>query len=198
MKESCFKKSIIDDAMQYPDWSDERLVNYVRKQDKEAYREIIRRYQEKLMRYAQRLVGDEHVASDVVQNSFIKAYKNLNGFDTKRKFSSWIYRIVHNEALSELKSRRRFISLDGSTWLKSKLAASQDIEQEYAKQEVKKMIEESLNKIDIKYKEPLILFYLEDMRYEQISEILHLPAGTVATRISRGKVKLKKVYEEKR
>lgn len=66
--------------------SDEELVDYVRKKDKESYAEVIRRYKDKLLRYALYLTEDEDKAEDVVQESFIKAYVNLNGFDTKRNF----------------------------------------------------------------------------------------------------------------
>ena len=73
--------------------SDSDVVEIVRTRDKEAYAEIIKRYQMRLMRYASYITGDEHKGVDVVQEAFIKAYVNLNGFDTKKKFSSWIYRI---------------------------------------------------------------------------------------------------------
>ena len=83
--------------------SDEQLVGYIREKDKEAYVEIINRYKDRLMRYAAYLTGDNDNASDAVQEAFIKAYINLNGFNTKKKFSSWIYRIVHNEAMNLLR-----------------------------------------------------------------------------------------------
>jgi RNA polymerase sigma-70 factor (ECF subfamily) len=87
----------------YENFSDEELVEQIRKSDRELYAIIIKRYQEKLLRYANNLIKDESRASDAVQESFIKAFINLNSFNTKKKFSSWIYRIVHNETLNIIK-----------------------------------------------------------------------------------------------
>ena len=87
--------------------SDEEVVEITRIKNKEAYAEIIKRYQGKLMRYAKYLVSDDERASDAVQDAFIKAYINLNSFDTKRKFSSWIYRIVHNETMNLMNKHKK-------------------------------------------------------------------------------------------
>ena len=92
--------------------SDEKVAEIVRTKDKEAYAEIIKRYQTKLMRYAGYIMGDEYKGADVVQEAFIKAYINLNGFDTKKKFGSWIYRIVHNEAMNMLGKYKKQVPMD--------------------------------------------------------------------------------------
>ena len=82
---------------------DQEIVDLIRTKDKELYSELVKRYEDKLMRYALSIVGNEQKAADVVQQSFIKAYVNLQSFNLKKKFSSWIYRIVHNEAINEIK-----------------------------------------------------------------------------------------------
>jgi RNA polymerase sigma-70 factor (ECF subfamily) len=69
--------------------SDEELIEKIRSSDQELYSIIVKRYPDKLLRYATNLIKDEDKAVDVVQESFIKAFINLNGFDTKKKFSSW-------------------------------------------------------------------------------------------------------------
>jgi len=92
--------------------TDEEIVELVSKGNKELYAEIIQRYQTKLMRYAQYLIDDYAKASDAVQESFIKAYINLNGFNTKKKFSSWIYRIVHNEAMNLVNKHKNTTQFD--------------------------------------------------------------------------------------
>src|SRR4030042_4305085 len=92
--------------------SDEEIADIVRTKDKDVYAEIIKRYQEKLMRYANYILGDEQKGADVVQEAFIKAYINLNGFDTKKKFGSWIYRIVHNEAMNVLNKYKKQQPMD--------------------------------------------------------------------------------------
>lgn len=194
MKEKTSRKGIKINGMEYQKLVDEKLVRYVRNVDQEAYREVIARYQEKLMRYAYGIVLDEQMAQDVVQNTLIKAFKNLRGFDTRRKFSSWIYRIAHNEVMNEINRGKKFISLETHNWLGEKMVSNENIEEEYTKQEIKKMVGEVFRKVDLKYREVLTLYYLEDKSYEEISEILRMPMGTVGTRINRGKRLLKEVY----
>ena len=87
----------------YEKLSDEEIVEHIRKSDRELYSIIIKRYQEKLLRYANNLIKNEDKSRDAVQESFIKAFINLESFNTKKKFSSWIYRIVHNETLNIIK-----------------------------------------------------------------------------------------------
>ena len=113
--------------------SDEKIVELVRKKDKELYIHIIKRYQDKLMRYASYLTGEEHNAADIVQESFIKAYVNLNGFNTKKKFASWIYRIVHNEAINLINKQKKQVSLYDDYDFDSGI----DIEDEFIKKELK-------------------------------------------------------------
>jgi len=91
----------------YEKLSDEEIVEKVRSKNQELYSIIVERYQNKLLRYANNLIKDEDKASDVIQDSFIKAFINLNGFDVKKKFSSWIYRIVHNEAINIAKKYQK-------------------------------------------------------------------------------------------
>src|SRR3989338_9852491 len=92
--------------------SDEQVVRQVREKDKELFGEIIRRYQSKLMRYVIYLTGDYNKAADIVQETFIKAYVNLNGFNINKKFSSWIYRIAHNETMNMFSRYKNQTSLD--------------------------------------------------------------------------------------
>lgn len=167
--------------------SDEALVDLVRNQDQELYAELVRRYQDKLLRYATYLVKDEAHASDVVQQAFIKAFINLHGFNIKKKFSSWLYRIVHNEAINYLKNYQKEISLEKNHWLEEKISSQENVEKNFTKKEIQEMVNLCLKKLPLIYRSPLILFYLDGRSYEEISDILRIPLGTVATRINRGK-----------
>ncbi|OGJ37300.1 MAG: hypothetical protein A2383_01345 [Candidatus Pacebacteria bacterium RIFOXYB1_FULL_39_46] len=175
--------------------SDEKVVEIVRTDNKEIYAEIIKRYQTKLMRYALYLINDEHQAADVVQDSFIKAYVNLQSFDLKKKFSSWIYRIVHNEAMNlinktknnQAMSIKEFEAIDDGV----------DLEDSLIKKELILRAQNCLNQISLIYREPLSLYYLEEKSYEEISDILKIPIGTVGTRINRAKVIIKKICQKK-
>jgi len=177
--------------------SDEALVELVREENQEWYREVVKRYQTKLMRYATGLIGDEDKAADVVQEAFLKAFVNLQGFNLKKKFSSWLYRIVHNEAINFLKKHQKEISLEKNQWIEQTLKSDQEVEKEFSRRETKFILHQSLKELPLKYRSPLILFYFEEKTYEEISDVLRIPLGTVGTQINRGKKMLKIIYQKK-
>lgn len=174
--------------------SDNELVGLVKKTP-DNYKEITVRYQGKLFAYLYRLIGDKDEAEDLLQNVFIKTYRNLDSFDTNRKFSSWIYRIAHNEAVNFIKrkSLKRFISLENITSAKDKLESA-DLEdnahESWIRKETNKEVDEAIKKLPFKYRQVLVLRYYSDKSYEEISEILGRPVNTVGTLIKRAKDKL--------
>jgi len=172
--------------------TDEKVVELVRKESKEYFAEIMGRYQTKLLRYAGNLLGDEHKAQDAVQIAFIKAYSNLNGFNVNKKFSSWIYRIVHNEAINMIVKDKKQIPLGEDVDLDSGV----DIEDDLIKKQIVEHTQSCLGKLPGIYSEPLILYYLEEKKYEEISDILRLPVGTVGTRINRAKKLMKRICQK--
>ena len=175
--------------------TDEQIVSTILNGEKDLYREIIRRYEKKLSHYLLKFLSDRDDMEDILQVVFIKVYKNLYGFDVDKKFSSWIYRIAHNEAVNHLKKRRTGrISLDDVEY--KLIDEKADIRGEADKMFLKEDIEKVLNEMNIKYKEPLVLFYFENMSYDEISDILRIPKNTVGTLIMRGKKSIKDKLEE--
>jgi RNA polymerase sigma-70 factor (ECF subfamily) len=172
--------------------SDEKVVFLVREKDKELYSEIIRRYERKLLGYANYLIFDEADAADVVQNTFIKAYVNLNSFKIGKKFSSWIYRIAHNEAMNVLNKHKKLVQLDENIDFDSGV----NLEDEVIKKELKQSAQNCLRQMPIIYSEPLSLYFLEEKSYEEISDILRIPVGTVGTRINRAKSIMKRICQK--
>lgn len=174
---------------------DNELVVVVRENDPERYGEIIERYQTKLFVYLYRLIGDREEAEDLLQDVFIKTYRNLNSFDASRKFSSWIYRIAHNEAVNYIKrkSLKRFIPWEDITATKDKLEMSsveEGVDKAWIRKETNQEIDEAIKRLSFKYRQVLILRYYSDKSYEEISEILGRPVNTVGTLINRAKKKL--------
>jgi len=172
--------------------SDEKIVLLVREKDKNFYSEIIRRYEKKLLGYANYLTFDDSDAADVVQNTFIKAYINLNGFKIKNKFSSWIYRITHNEAMNILNKRKKQVQFDQNIDFDSGV----NLEDEVILKELRSHTQNCLKQMPVIYSEPLSLHFLEEKSYEEISDILRVPIGTVGTRISRAKSIMKKICQK--
>ncbi len=172
--------------------SDQDLVEVVCKGDKELFAEIIRRYQAKLLRYATYIVGDADAGADIVQESFIKTYINLNSFNKNKKFSSWIYRIVHNSAIDFLNKNKRQRPMNPDIEYDSGV----NLEETYIKNEIMSHAHDCLNEMPLIYKVPLSLYYLEEKSYEEISDILRIPTATVGTRISRAKTIMKKICQK--
>jgi RNA polymerase sigma-70 factor, ECF subfamily len=172
--------------------SDEEIIEKIRTVDQNLFAIIIERYQKKLLHYANSIIKDEDRAVDIVQASFIKAFINLNSFDLNKKFSSWIYRIVHNESMTLIKKYYKESPLLEDFDIKS----DENIEDDFTKKENNLMLEKCLKEIPILYAEPLILFYLEYKTYEEISDILRIPMGTVAIRISRAKKLMKNICQK--
>ncbi len=166
--------------------------------DSACYGELVERYEAKLTRYIRRLgVHRLEDQQDVLQDIFLKAYRNLNSFDTNLSFSSWIYRIAHNEAISWY--RKTVVRPEGNL-----VADSDEILQFVQSKEVAPdvafdreinaaEVTEALAQIDEKYRVVLILRFFEHKEYDEISDILKIPVGSVGTLIHRGKKQLASV-----
>ncbi len=174
--------------------SDESLVARVRAGESEPYGELIQRYEGKLGRYIRKFVPNQAEQEDVLQDVFIKAYRNLNGFDVERRFSPWLYRIAHNEALNHIKKHKREpLIIDEHEWevADERLDLSREMDHTFTRE----TMAAALGQLKSKYREPLVLFYFEERTYEEISEILRLPRNTVGTLISRAKSQLKSLLQ---
>ncbi|MCB9295579.1 MAG: sigma-70 family RNA polymerase sigma factor [Lewinellaceae bacterium] len=157
------------------------------------------RYEAQLLRYVKRMgVLTDEEAEDVLQEAFLKIWKNLNAFDPALKLSSWLYRIVHNQAISCLRRKRSFgkdkkEAFDDKRF--SDLPDEGPAGNPEAMEETGRHIHEILDELPLKYKEVLVLKFLENMSYEEISDVLKIPEGTVATRINRAKKAFREIAE---
>lgn len=178
----------------YWSMSDEKLVRQVVTGDIQRYGELVERYEAPLLRYIVFLIHDHELAEDILQDTFIKAYRNLAGFNTQRKFSSWIYRIAHNTAMDAVKRHHTF-TLDNSAI--SRLATVEPkIAEHIDKQILARDIGRCLVKLSAKYRAPVILYYLQQKSYSEIGDILRVPTATVGTRIIRAKARLRKICKD--
>ncbi len=155
------------------------------------------RYEDKLLRYIMRISKfSREDASDVLQDVFIKTYFNLNGFDKELQFSSWVYRIAHNETISAIRKKvaRPSVNLDVGDI--EKFGESFDMTKEIDNTFDRKMIDEALSRLDEKYREVLVLRFLDEKDYVEISDILKKPVSTVGNLILRGKKLFREEYEK--
>lgn len=172
--------------------TDEEIVKLVILKDKNLYSELVNRYENKLLRYVKYITNNNHKTEDIVQETFIKAFVNLKGFNKKLRFSSWIYRITHNQAINALEKHKKEVKIDENFIIDEK----ENLELELDKKIISEKIKKCLNRIPLMYREPVSLFFLEEKSYEEISDILRIPMGTVGTRISRAKLLMKNICKK--
>jgi len=179
-----------------PELTDEDIVRRVQGGDAQAFGMLVERYEAKLLRYAKRFLVGSDDAKDLVQNVFIKGYVNVQSFDAARRFSPWIYRIAHNEFINAIKRKgKSTVSIFDFDVLFPHPVAKETAEGETVRNEMRRMLDRGLGKLDAKYREPLVLFYFEDMNYEETAGILGIPTSTLGVRLRRGKAALKKLVE---
>ena len=159
---------------------------------------IITRYEAKLDRYIRRLgVHDPEDRADVLQDIFIKVYRNLNSFDQSLRFSSWIYRIAHNEAISWYRKRTArpegHLVLDSEDVFNFLSTKEESSEVKFDQAVNAERLAEALAEIDEKYRSVITLRYFEHKDYNEISDILQIPVGSVGTLLHRGKHALRDV-----
>jgi len=169
--------------------------------DRNAYSLIVERYEASLARYIRRLgCSDKDAIKDLLQEIFIKTYLNLNDYDSSLQFSSWIYRIAHNETVSFFRknsTRPRVAISDEELAMFEQVKDEVDIRLIVEQAHDTRILHDALARLENKYRDVLILRFLEEKSYEEISDILKIPMGTVATLVSRGKAKLKELLVEK-
>ena len=181
--------------------SDKQLVRLTLK-NADYFECLMERYEKKLFRYIRRITNlDKESIEDLLQEVFLKVYKNLNDYDPGFTFNSWIYRITHNEAIStirKLKARPETVNFEneeGVSFLDI-LPSDIDLREDYVKKELARKVHKLINQLPEKYRTVLVLKFLEDKSYEEIADILQIPMGTVATLINRAKEQFRKLAKK--
>lgn len=179
--------------------TDQEIVALALK-ERAVFGELVDRYHARLRRYITRLgVKNPDDQEDVLQEIFIKIYRNLNNFDQNLQFSSWAYRIAHNEAVSwyrKLKVRPEgYLVAEPETLFELMADERQNPAERVEKALDAEMVGQALEQLDEKYRTVLVLRFFEHMEYEEISDVLKVPVGTVGTLVHRAKKQLKKSLE---
>lgn len=184
--------------MEELDRNDEELSVLVQSGKVDFFGILFNRYETKIKRYAKKFIYEQEEINDAVQQIFTKAFVNIKSFNPQRKFSSWLYRIAHNEFVNLLKKKKHsFLPLFDLDIFLPKSFINNKIEEDIDKKNIQKEVEETLAKIDEKYREPLYLYYIEELDYKEISEIMKIPISTVGVRIGRAKKIMKNIWNPK-
>ena len=176
--------------------SDEAIARLVQGGDIEAFGILVDRYEQKLLRYGRKFLARGEDIEDIVQDIFVSAYQNIQGFDSSLRVSAWLYRIAHNAFVNALRKDGRItfgVDLDS---LVSHHGSADAPEAERDVKEMRILLERGLDMIAPKYREVLILHYFEELAYKDIADILQVPIGTISIRMKRGKEALKAKIEQ--
>ncbi|MCG2690326.1 RNA polymerase sigma factor [Candidatus Parcubacteria bacterium] len=181
--------------------TDEQIAFKVQSGEIDSFGLLVERYESKLKRYGFKFFSHQDDLDDVLQTIFLKVFENIKSFDTKRSFSPWIYRIAHNELINHLKKRKflplPLFDLDSFLPQSSKENERELKEEAFDVLKEKEKIEQCLNSLKPSQKEPLILYYFENLTYQEIAAILQVPISTVGVRLKRAKQKVKKICQTK-
>ncbi len=180
------------------DKTDEELAGLVQQKRTDAFEILVDRYEGRLLRYGKRFLFDHENIKDAVQDVFVKVYINIQGFDVSKKFSSWIYRIAHNDFVNIIRKNKKESYTIFDMDMIFTFTNEDDLLGNIEKEEESKEIDAYLKEIRPKYREILTLFYFEEKDYQEISDILSIPISTVGVRLKRGREEVKKIYEKRK
>lgn len=181
-----------------------RLIERIRKGDAAAFEELVSVHQKQIFSLAYRMCGNQEDAADMAQEALIKVYRNIDKFKGNAKFSTWLYRVVTNTCLDEMKKtkRRQVYSLDDEVEtndgsLKREIEDNAPTPEEKAEQaERKEAIQEALMRVSDTHRKVLVLRDIQGFSYEEIAQMLECSEGTVKSRLSRAREALRKVLKE--
>jgi RNA polymerase sigma-70 factor (ECF subfamily) len=176
--------------------ADEELVARCRSHDHEAFAEIVDRYKHKVHWLVRRMVGSPE-DEDLTQEVFLRAYEAIPGLRDAGTLRTWLYRIAHNLCLNEIKKRGRrgeHLSLEEEGeekvhWMLPE--ARRGLEEDIERLDLSRCVRDLVEQLPLPYRTAVTLFYIQQARYEEISDIMGIPLGTVKTYLHRARLRLR-------
>jgi len=174
---------------------DKELIEKVKLGDEQAITMLINLYKDKIYFLGCRMLGNKEEAEDICQETFIRVYTNIDKYDDNHKFSTWVYKIATNLCIDRIrKNKKNVFSLDNNGDKGENIDLYSIVpdsglnpEEEVILNEQKNLIQLSFEGLPIKYRTIMILRYVDELKLQEISEILDLPVTTIKTRLHRGR-----------
>lgn len=180
------------------------LLEKAKTGDIEAFELLIEKYQKKVFAIALKMLGNYDDASELAQEALIKVFKSIKNFKEESSFSTWIYRVVTNTCLDELRRRKKrqvvyideeITNEDGE--LKREIADySTAPESIMEKKELRKAVNEAIMSLSEEHRTVIVLRDIQGMSYEEIAKITKCPEGTIKSRINRARLSLKEIFKK--
>ena len=192
-----------------PSYLDEdgELVSSSQEGDLGAFEALVRRHQKKMFNIAYRMLGDHDEAANIVQDTFLSAFRGIKDFEGKARFSTWLYTILINHSrnrLKQLRSQRFYeaFSLDDPLLSDSGQMKVEPVANDPSaldgleRREVQERVQYCISRLDPEFKEVIILRDMQGFSYEEISAMLCIPEGTVKSRLFRARESLKEALRQ--
>ncbi|MBI4874948.1 MAG: RNA polymerase sigma factor [Acidobacteria bacterium] len=175
------------------------LLERARAGDDAAFSDLVRRYERKIFRLARHITQNDEDAEDVLQETFLKAYEHLAGFQGNSKFYTWVVRIAVNESLMKLRKRKsdRTVSLDesidtGEETIVREIAVWEDNpEQRYSAEEIRGILEKAIESLRPAFRTVFVLRDVEELSTEETAAVLNLSVPAVKSRLLRARLQLR-------
>lgn len=175
--------------------SDQQLVLMVRDGDSDAFEALFNRYRDSLRKLLQSRVANNEDAEDLLQDTFVKVFLNIDKYDERYTFGQWVYTIARNTFIDYIRRRRDEVSTGSYSQDKSSVAPSSDAspEERFISIQSNNQIEGYMNSLSPKYRRLIELRFYKEYSYEEIASELGMPIGTVKTQIHRAREQLCKL-----
>jgi RNA polymerase sigma-70 factor (ECF subfamily) len=181
---------------------DQVLIKKILDGSRSSFEELMKKYNKKIYNFVIRMVRNDEVAIELSQDFFIKIFSVLHKYNFQYKFSTWAYRICYNLVIDHIRKNQAYVdSLNGDNISQKRLVESKNFISEdgfdnLEKDEVKTYLWKTVDQIPMKYRELILMRYLQELKYDEIAEIAGLPVGTVKNRIFKAKELLRKEIEK--
>ena len=170
---------------------DAKLAEDCKRGDLNAFATLVERHQKAVFNVAFRFLDSVEDARDVTQTSFLKALENIKSYKPRYKFHSWIYRIAINESIDQLNQRKRQRPLVGE-----QADATSGPDRRLGSRQVSRAVQNGLNQLSADYRAVIVLKHFLDRSYEEVSEILGIPAKTVKSRLYTARQQLRELLKD--
>lgn len=181
---------------------DKQLISEYLSGDEESFTKIIDRYIDQINNFSYRLTGNRDEAEDITQDTFLKVWKNLNKYRLEENFKTWIFTIARNTAIDYLRKKKNFVFSDfenesGENSITDNLKDPAPLPDELIQKATdKKVLEKILKEIPFSQKEVLLLYYNEDLTFDEIGKVLNKSINTVKSQHRRALIKLREMLDK--
>lgn len=183
--------------------SDEELMEEIVRGSEQAFAALVKRYQSRIINAVSRLISDRDRAQEIAQETFLRVFIHRERYRPSGKFSTWLYTIAMNLAKNEIRRRvrsRAVVSLeklieatgDGGSFVAD---PGPGPDRSFRRREIQAKVTGAIDRLPRKFREVLVLRDMQQLSYEEIGEVLHIPGGTVRSRINRARLALKELLD---